>query len=174
MARVPYCDEKDLPPSHADLYDKIRKRQPTVTNLARALAHLPQILEDRFVYSGSLRANTVLPARYRELAILTVGKVTGAAYEVHHHTKPALAAGLSLEQIEAITAYENSPLFDENERAIVRFATDLTRDVACSDENWNGIAKFLNDAELVELTLLVGWYNQTVRVLTALQIDIEP
>ncbi|MCO5090103.1 carboxymuconolactone decarboxylase family protein [Bosea sp. (in: a-proteobacteria)] len=144
-----------------------------MNNLTRALAHVPQILEDRFVYSRSLRKNTLLDPRYRELAILTVGKITRAPYEVHHHTGPALKAGLSQAQIEAIEGFETSDLFDDRERAIIRFATELTRDVSCRDETWAALSRFLSVPELVELTLLVGWYNQTVRVLAALQIDIE-
>ena len=173
MPRVPYCKEVDLPASNRDLFEKIRCRQSSVTNLARALAHVPQVLEDRFVYSGSLRKNTVVDPRYRELAILTVGKITKSSYEVHHHTKPALQAGLSMQQIEAIGSITASSLFDERDCAIIKFATDLTRDVSCSDETWRKLADFLSVPQLVELTLLVGWYNQTVRVLAALQIDVE-
>lgn len=173
MARVPYCREEDLPPSHRDLFARLRQKQSAVNNLTRALAHAPQILEDRFVYSRSLRNNTLLDPRHRELAILTVGKITKAPYEVHHHTKPALKAGLSMEQIEAIEDFETSVLFDDKERAIIRFATELTRDISCKDETWAALSTFLSVPELIELTLLVSWYNQTVRVLAALQIDIE-
>jgi alkylhydroperoxidase family enzyme len=172
MARIPYCEQEDLPLSHRDLLADLRKKQSAV-NLTRALAHVPQILEDRLVYSRSLRQNTLLDPRHRELAILTVGKITKAHYEVHHHTPPALKAGLSMEQIEAIEDFETSGLFDDRERAIIRFATELTRDITCRDETWASLSSFLSVPELVELTLLVGWYNQTVRVLAALQIDIE-
>ncbi len=176
MARIPYCmTEADLPPEFHDLFNDIkRKRETGVSNIIRALLNAPAVFIKRMAYSNSLRNDTTLERSHRELAILTVGSVTHSEYEFAHHYKAGLKAGLTREKIDAIQDVETTNVFDEKERAIVRFTRDLTLHVTASDEVWASLAAFLDKRQLVELTLLVGWYNQTVRVLAALQVDLEP
>lgn len=43
-----------------------------------------------------------------------------------------------------------------------------------SDATFNALRDFLDDEQLVELTLNPGFYNMVVRFLLPLQIDLEP
>jgi len=174
MARVPLCTAEDLPEGYRDLFERTeRSRSLPLSNLVRALAHIPTVLEHRTAYSNSLRHHTKLPRRDCELAILAVGHFTGCRYEFLHHVKPGLAAGLRREQIRALADFRTSPEFDDRERAIVRYAHEATVNIKVSDEAWNAVASHLEQNLLLELVLIVAWYNQTVRVVEPLQIDLE-
>ncbi|HXF54346.1 MAG TPA: carboxymuconolactone decarboxylase family protein [Hyphomicrobiaceae bacterium] len=174
MARVPLCTAEDLPEGYRDLFERTeRSRSLPLSNLVRALAHIPLVLEHRTAYSNSLRQHTKLPRRDCELAILAVGHFTGCRYEFLHHVKPAIAAGLRREQIRALADFQTSPEFDERERAIVRYAYEATVNIKVSDDTWNAVASHLERNLLLELVLIVAWYNQTVRVVEPLQIDLE-
>jgi uncharacterized peroxidase-related enzyme len=174
MARVPLCTEDDLPEGYRDLFAKTESsRSLPLSNLVRALAYIPAVLEHRTAYSNSLRHHTKLPRRDCELAILAVGQFTGCRYEFIHHVKAGLAAGLRPEQIRALADFETSPEFNDRERAILRYAHEATTNIKVSDATWNAVASHLERKLLLELVLIVAWYNQTVRVVEPLQVDLE-
>lgn len=174
MARVPYCSKEDLPAEHRDLFDRYeRARSSPAPNIVRALAHIPAVLEHRMAYSNSLRRDTKLPRRDCELAIISVGHFTRSRYEFVHHVKAGLAAGLRSEQIRQIGNFETSSEFTDRDRAIVRYTREATFNIRISQETWDEISSHLERERLLELVLIVAWYNQTVRVVDPLQIDIE-
>jgi alkylhydroperoxidase family enzyme len=174
MARVPLCTEHDLSEPYRDMFKRtVEARALPLSNLVRALAHIPAVLEKRTAYSNSLRHDTKLPRRDCELAILTVGHFTDCRYEFVHHVEPGIAAGLRREQIRALDDFATSPEFDDRERAIVRYAHEATLKIKVSDATWNAVAAHLDRERMLELVLIVAWYNQTVRVLEPLQVDLE-
>jgi len=174
MARVPLYTQDDLPEGYRDLFQRAeRSRSLPLSNLVRALAHIPTVLEHRTAYSNSLRHHTKLPRRDCELAILAVGHFTGCDYEFVHHVGAGLAAGLRREQVRALGEFGTSTEFNDRERAIIRYAHEATTNIRVSDDTWNAVASHLERGLLLELVLIVAWYNQTARVVEPLQIDLE-
>lgn len=173
MARVKYLQRSDLAGTHDTLFDRLeRERKVPTANIFRALAHAPDILDQFLSYANAIRASSISP-KLRELAILTVGHCTGSEYEIAHHQSHGLKAGISAEQLKAIPDFERSPLFSEEERAIMAVAKESTLKVAVSEAAWQRVAAFLNERQLVELALNVAWYNSGVRIMGALGIELE-
>src|SRR5207245_1442697 len=110
----------------------------------------------------------------REMAILTVGYCTGSRYEIAHHQSHAEKAGVSPEQLKNIAQFDASPVFNEQEKAVMAFARESTLRVDVSERVWSAVASFLSEPELIALTLVVAWYNSGVRLMGALDIDLEP
>ncbi len=81
--------------------------------------------------------------------------------------------GLSDSQIRGV-AEPNHALFAPKEMAVLAFAGELTSDARVSDATYGAVAEFLNDEEIVELTLVTGYYNMVSRALNALEVDIDP
>lgn len=172
MSRVKYLQRSDTQADPA-LFDRLeRERKLPTANLFRALAHAPQILDGFISYANTLRGAELSP-KLRELAILTVGHCTSSAYEIAHHQSHGQKAGLSAEQLGAVPAFESSPLFDEEERAVMALARESTLRVDVSEPTWRNVAAFLSERQLVELVLTVGWYNSGVRIMGALAIELE-
>jgi len=46
--------------------------------------------------------------------------------------------------------------------------------VAAPDEVFREVRRHLSEAEVVELTLVVGYWGMVARLLVALEIDLEP
>jgi alkylhydroperoxidase family enzyme len=173
MARVKYLQRSDLAGTNDALFDRLeRERKVPTANIFRALAHAPQILDQFLSYANAIRASEISP-KLRELAILTVGHCTDSEYEIAHHQSHGLKAGISPEQLKAIPDFETSPLFDDQERAVMAVAKESTLKVNVSDETWNRVAGFLSEKQRVELALNVAWYNSGVRIMGALAIDLE-
>ena len=143
-------------------------------SLYRALAHSPALLREFISMTATLRSETELDPKLRELAILGVAQSTGAATQWLAHLPLARAAGLTEEQIDGLAVWERHPAFSREERAVLRFAESVTRDVGASREAWDGVRAFLGERECVELTLTVGFYNMVSRFLETVQLDVDP
>jgi alkylhydroperoxidase family enzyme len=172
MARVKYLQRSDAQADQA-LFDRLeRERKVPTANIFRALANAPQILDQFISYANALRGSELSP-KLRELAILTVGHCTSSEYEIAHHQSHGLKAGLSAERLGAVPAFENSSLFDEEERAVMALARESTLHVDVSEATWRKVAAFLSERQLVELVVTIAWYNSGVRIMGALAIELE-
>ncbi|MFF6952249.1 carboxymuconolactone decarboxylase family protein [Streptomyces iakyrus] len=173
MARVPYLRREDADESLKPLYDRLEtERKVPTANIFLALTHAPTQLDAFLTYANSLRAADLSP-RLRELAILTVGHATRSAYEVAHHQSHGLKAGLTEEQLAAVADFEDSGLFDETEKAVMRLAKESTLRVDVPEETWQAAAAHLTSRQMVELSLSIAWYNSGVRIMGLLGIDLE-
>jgi alkylhydroperoxidase family enzyme len=174
-ARVPYVNREDLPEADRDIYDNlIAERGTPVGNIFRALANTPNILRQFLALSKQLRHHTALDPKLRELALLTVGRLADAEYEFVHHWNMARRVGVSREQLEALADWEKSPLFNDNERAVIRYASEATTNIKVSDSTWNALKTFLDLKRMMELVQNVAFYNMVVRVLVPLGVEVEP
>ena len=74
----------------------------------------------------------------------------------------ALYQHLSLEKLEALPAYQTSPLFNERERAALAYVEEATRHKRVSDATFAELRRHFNEREIVEITwlnALENYYN---------------
>jgi alkylhydroperoxidase family enzyme len=173
MARLRYLDREELPEEYRFLFDNLSRESGRVGNLFRTLGHSPRLLHQFMRLGNDLRYKTRLDPALRELAILTVGRVTGAVYEYVHHIAIGKRAGLTEEQIAGLPVWERHPAFTEQQRAVIGYAEAVTRDVRVSDDVFNSVRAFLDDEQMVELTLNIAYYNLVVRFLEPMQVELE-
>ena len=144
MARVKYLRRADSP--NQAIFDRLeRERKVPTANIFLALTQAPEQLDGFITYANSLRSSPLSP-RLRELAILTVGHLTNSRYEIAHHQSHAEKAGVSAEQRRAILQFDDSPLFNELEKAVMAFARESTMQVNVSDHVWQSVAKFASSS----------------------------
>ena len=178
MSRVPALSRDAVSIEQQPLWDRLEaERKMPTANIFRALANAPVLLDAFLSYANALRDSSRLSPKLRELAILSVGHATGSEYEIAHHQSHGRKAGLTDEQLAAVAdferAKEDSELFDDAERAVMALARESTTAVHVSDATWAAAAAHLDDQQMVELTLTIGWYNSGVRIMGLLHIDLE-
>jgi|SRR5690348_4037231 len=175
MARVPYLNREDLPEADREIFDRlVEERHTPVGNIFRTLAHTPKLLRRFLALGGELRNGTALDPKLRELALMTVGRLTNAEYEFTHHWNLSLRVGVRHEQLEHLAEFEQSAQFNEQERAVMRYAAEATQSVKISDATFEALRKFLDTRRLMELVQNVAFYNMVVRVLVPLGVEVEP
>ncbi len=174
MARVAYVEPREALGDARQVFARMEERGAAILNLFRTVANSPNALRNFIRLGNSLLVYGMLPPVLRELAILRVGQITGANYEWAHHVPISQQAGVSDQQIADLATWSTSPAFDDRERAVVRYVESVASDVAVSDEVFQGTRDHLSEAEVVELTLVVGYWGMVARVLVALQVDVEP
>ena len=79
---------------------------------------------------------------------------------------------MSEAQIAAMDDYASSDLFDVQEKAVLRFAEQLTQDARAEADTVNELKGFLNDAQLVVLAAAVGQANFTNRFNEAFEVEL--
>jgi uncharacterized peroxidase-related enzyme len=174
VARLPYLDKEDLPESERDIFDDLMERFGRLHNIHRALAHSPVLLRAFELHWGeAIRHHTRLDPILRELAILTVGRLTQCDYVYVHHQGIAQRVGVRSEQIEQLEEWDNQPVFSEQEQAVIRYATEATQHVRVSDATFEALRRFLDAEQLVQLVLVVAHFNRVVRILLPLEIELE-
>ncbi len=173
MARVPLIDETDA--TCAALIAKLKNaRGGKLINLYRILLNSPSIAEAWQAFNNAIRFNTALDDQARELAIMRVSQLNGADYQFQIHvTKYAAAAGITPQQITALDSGKSSSLFQPAHRALLAYADAMTVDIEVSDAVFSKLKQYYSDAQIVELTVLIGAYNMHTRVGRALRIDPE-
>jgi alkylhydroperoxidase family enzyme len=168
MARLPYLDLKDIATEHHDLL--ARK-----INLNKLLVHSPAAARAFGKLGGHIRFKSKLNPRLRELAILQVGYSTRSPYEYSHHIKIGREFGCSDDDIRAValeTAGKPSKL-DALAKTVLRAAREMTNDLVLSDATYAELKRQMDGETLVELVVAISFYNGVVRLLSALQIDVE-
>jgi alkylhydroperoxidase family enzyme len=175
MARLPYLNREDLAENDRDIFDRlVEERKTPVGNIFRMLAHTPNLLRRFLALGGELRNGTELDPKLRELALVTVGRLTGAEYEFTHHWNLARRVGVSREQLEHLEEFETSSLFNEQERLVMRYALEATMNVAVSDATFEALRTSLGTRRLMEVIQNVAFYNMVVRILVPLGVEVEP
>jgi alkylhydroperoxidase family enzyme len=174
-ARLPYVTRNDLPEADREIFVQFVKERGTEPgHIHRVVANAPNLLHRFLGLANELRNGTQLDPKLRELALMTVGRLTNAEYEFVHHWNISLRVGVKREQLEHLADFETSALFNEHERAAMRYASEATTSIKVSDATFDALRSFLDNRRITELVMNVAFYNAVVRVLIPLGVELEP
>ncbi|MEO8927720.1 MAG: carboxymuconolactone decarboxylase family protein [Caulobacteraceae bacterium] len=168
MARIPYFDPAKAVGRAAAAYEKL----PPL-NIFRMMGHAGELI-DGFTRLGTQILNfTSLDPVLREIAIVRVGVLSGATYEVFQHERIARRIGLSDALIGAIHEGPGAAAFDEVQRQVMAFTDDVVANVRAADATFEPLKEALGYKALQELTLTIGYYMLVSRFLETFDVDIE-
>ena len=120
--------------------------------------------------------DSALDARLADLVKLRASQLNGCAYCVDMHTHDALAAGESQRRLFAVSAWRESPLFSERERAALAVTEALTRLRHDSDLDtpYEAAAEHFEPQELAALLYAIVTINGWNRLAVATHMTYEP
>ena len=101
-----------------------------------------------------------------ELVKLRASQINQCAYCIHMHATDARKAGETEMRIYLLSAWRESSLYSDRERAALGWAEALTRlsETRAPDADYAALKAQFSDAEQVQLTLLIGSINVWNRV----------
>ncbi len=173
MARVKLLEKNEVQPIAEEVYSKAEAGAGRVINLLKALAHSPKTMRDWNRMGVTILLKGELADDLRELAIIRVGHLAQAQYELIAHRNIGLQTGLKQEQIDDIGDWKNSPHFSEKELAVLQYTDEVALNIKASDDAFAKIKNFFNEREIVELTVAIGYYGMVCRILESLEVDLE-
>ena len=169
MARIPYADPNK--PETKELADRIVRERGSVLHLYAMLLHSGPVAEGWLRYLTAIRHQCALPGSLRELVIMQIAHLNGAAYEAEQHAPIALKEGLTRAQVDALPNWQGTGLFDATQEAVLAYCDSMTREIHVPAETFAPVRKVLDERCLVELTATIGTYNMVSRFIEALGID---
>jgi alkylhydroperoxidase family enzyme len=141
-------------------------------NIFTTLGRHPELFRRWVAFGGALLAGE-LPGRLRELVILRTAARTGADYEWAHHAPTAAGLGVSGEELAAL----RRPLADHpwapDERVVLGAVDEMHDTWTLSEPTWQALHGLLDDAQAIELVMLVGQYHLVALALRSLRIELE-
>ena len=168
MARVPYCDPETAPEGSREMLAKMAR-----LNVFRALANSPTIFPAFIRLGNAILLKSKLDPILREMAIVRVGILSRAGYEVFQHDRISRQVGMPDEKIAALRVGADAEVFNEIERAVLRFTDDVVMNVHASSETYDAVARYLDTNQMIELVVTIGYYMMISRFLETMEVEID-
>lgn len=140
-------------------------------NIFATMAHHPVLLKRFNVLGGLFMSRNLIPPRDRELVILRVAWRLNCAYEWTQHQPLAVGLGMNMDELHELT--RESPAAAERDQAILQFADELLQRTTVDDAAWFAVAEFFDDAQMLELVMLIGFYRMAAGFLNAVGVQVE-
>lgn len=98
-----------------------------------------------------------------ELVKIRASQINSCAFCLDMHTKDARAAGESEQRLYTLSAWRETPFFNDREQAALAWTEAVTRvsETHVPDETYESVRQYFSEKELVDLTLAIvainGW-----------------
>lgn len=114
-----------------------------------------------------------LPARSRELVILTVAEYAGCEFVAAQHRPMSEAAGVDQRTRDIISNRDlDNPGLAADDRTLIRFAAEVVRSPRVPDDLFDEVRGNLSEREIVEVLQVIGYYWSFGRVATVLDVEL--
>ena len=171
--RLSPLGKDDLDDAQRELLDQVL---PGPDNLFGTLVRHPGLFRRWSPFGGKLLQGK-LPPRLRELAILRTAYLTRTAYEWGHHVELARMIGITDDEIAAVgtPGAARDERWSGVERAVLDACDELCGDGVVGDRTWAALEDGFggDNAQLVELPMLVGHYRMLGGVIASLGVQPE-
>ena len=102
-----------------------------------------------------------IESRFIHLIKLRASIINHCAYCIDMHYMESRQDGLSEQCIKLMSAWEESPVYDEKERALLAWVDAVTRvaDTHVPDSVYEGLKAHFSEEEMVKFTVAIGVIN---------------
>jgi AhpD family alkylhydroperoxidase len=145
------------------------RRNGALRPLDEVLLHSAPVADGWNSMLGALRTRLTLDPALRELVILRIAVLNGAAYEWTAHEPVARSCGVTGEQLAAVRTGDRAA-FDAAQRAALDYADTMTTHVEVPDAVFAALRPHFDETGIVELTAVAAAYNMVSRFLVALDV----
>jgi 4-carboxymuconolactone decarboxylase len=137
-----------------------------------AMLHYPKFGVPALLFQRALAAEARLPRTVREVAILTVGAVFGARYELYAHEITAADVGVSPAQIAILASGGRPPSLSDVEAIAHDVARALATGHTLPASTYARALELLGRDGVGELVFLISGYCQIAIVLNAFDVPV--
>ncbi|HLV45772.1 MAG TPA: carboxymuconolactone decarboxylase family protein [Flavobacterium sp.] len=110
--------------------------------------------------------NTSLSKKLRQLIKIRASQINGCAYCIEMHTAEALKIGETQNRIFALSAWWESPLFSEDERALLAVTDEVTNisNKGLTDGTFQKAKEHFSDNEIAQIIIQISEINTWNRI----------
>ena len=129
--------------------------------LFHAWAHTPEAFVAYTSFNRTVWTESEggMPLLLKELAVVQASILSNSSYEWGNHGRGMIRRGGTQAQLDALIAQKiNSDLFNETERLIIQFSTEITIDAKPTEKTLTTMAELFTSKQIMELTFAIGAY----------------
>jgi 4-carboxymuconolactone decarboxylase len=150
-----------------------RAHQRPVSNILGIFSWHPALTRAFLVFNNHL-FNSTLPDRDREMVTVRVSWLRRGEYEWAQHVKMARAAGMSEEEIDAISEGPDSAAWGPLDAALLRSVDEIVADRYVSDETWKHLTEHYDRKQLMDLVFTIGAYDLLAMAFNVFGLELDP
>jgi alkylhydroperoxidase family enzyme len=175
MTRIAPLKREDHPDLDAKFFTPYEATRGYVPNSNLVMARRPKMLAAfRALNAAVFDPDNIVPAGLLALVGNIASQAAGCMYCVAHTANNAGMRGVEADKVAALWEYETSPLFDEGERAALRFAQAAASvPNMVSDDDVEAVKRHFGEDGAVEILAVVSWYGFLNRWNDSLATDLE-
>jgi AhpD family alkylhydroperoxidase len=149
-----------------------RRKYGAVLDSALLWARAPRLFLGVATLYGMIdRKTSPIEPALRSLITVRVSQINHCPFCVDLNSATLLKRGASAEKVQALDAWQQSPLFSERERAALEFAEAITySDRRVDDALMARVKQHFDDDAVIELTGLVAFQNLSSKFNSALEV----
>ena len=141
-------------------------------NIFKVIGRHPKMLDGFGRLGGFLLSGKGFPPRERELVILRTGWRGNSVYEWGQHVLIGRREGVTDAEITRLRT-PGLAGWSDADRPLIAFADELCQTINVSDATWNALASRFSEEQMIELTMLVGFYRLVAGALNTLQVELD-
>jgi len=149
------------------------RRERPASNILGIFSWHPALAKAFFAFNSHLFHST-LSARDREMVTVRVSWLRRGEYEWAQHVRMAKTAGLSDQEVDAISAGADSPAWGPRDAALLRSVDEIVADRYVSDHTWKRLAEYLDREQLMDLVFTVGAYDLLAMAFNNFGLELDP
>ncbi|WP_347374054.1 carboxymuconolactone decarboxylase family protein [Aequorivita sp. Q41] len=117
-------------------------------------------------------SQTSLDKKLREIIKIRASQINKCAYCIDLHTKDALKLGETDRRIFALSAWEESPLFSDMERAVLKLTEEITEitKTGVTDATYGKVCEFFKEKEIAQIIIAINHMNFLNRIAVATKL----
>jgi alkylhydroperoxidase family enzyme len=172
MARIPLDPPRTFVYRLAEWYS--RRAYGTVADPLAAMGHNPRVLLTDARFETSLARWKRLDPTLKALAVMTAAAAIGCSWCMDFGYWVSVNDGVDPAKLRDVPRWRDSDVYSDLERDVMAYAEAMTATpTAVTDEMVAGLRRHLDDASLVELTMMVAVENVRSRFNSALGLTSQ-
>ena len=156
MARVPMDPPRTMLVRIGEWYS--RRKYGEVLDPLKAVGHHPRVLMGYGLLEGFVERWDRLDPALKHLALASASARIGCSWCMDFGYWASQELGLPAEKMRQVTRWRDTDIFAEVERLVLEYAEAMTdTPPTVTDELVSRLQDHLDEAQLVELTMMVAW-----------------
>jgi 4-carboxymuconolactone decarboxylase len=151
--------------------EPLKERPPA--HIMGIFAWHPDLAAAFYAFNNHVFRGT-LTARERELATIRITWLRRAEYEWTQHVRMAGRIGVPQEEIDAVMAGPDSPVWGSRDAALLRAVDEIAADRYVSDQTWKQLSEHFDRQQLMDLVFTVGCYDLLAMAFRNFGLELDP
>jgi uncharacterized peroxidase-related enzyme len=170
---IKVIDESEADKRLKMVYDELKKRRGKVANILKIQSLLPETIQDHMqLYPHIMFNKSTISREDKELIAVVVSKLNNCSYCIHHHVEALNFYGKDKEKIERFLDNMDYSCFSAKQQSMLKYTEKLTKhpDTVKESDVISLKEQGINDAEILEVALIVSYFNFVSRMALGLHV----